>query len=970
MLSNKLTFSLTSLVVMLAFGLLFVATPAEAQRQFFSNTITTTYTTPADGVITDADKSNNKFPERNAFAIYEMPLTAATAGDPATDERLTQNGIVSTDGAAGASSDSVAVGAGALSSNAAPITTAPAVAQFPNLYDIFRFGGTVELAISHPGVKPDTSRPTKFKEFSHRLVMTEVMWGLDEAATGGAKARPQWIEVYNDPTIADSVHLLDDPATTKVEVTAPPSMVFIFTENNRMDRVGTIIKLTVTDATGVVSTDPAVDGTSTATDYYVVDKVSTTDRFGSNWWANMPGSSGALPLTADGTVNASLDFEPRTLVSMYRKHDLVARNRQYHQGGDKGFGDGSSSGSWAASTGRINMSGSFSGSPGSVHRPPVGTEIDYAKAPASLPATSIIINEVRNDTADANLDWIELHNTGDADVEIKKWTIDMVINSNSDAAKNHKRVVEFPDAGYAKITAGGYLVIYNRDPADTILADGINIADPLNERVQKGAQHMYFVDTDLNLNNSGKFLLVLRNGNDKTNHEKVVDIAGNGFFKVEAVDRVDHTDVFPLRGWTVPGDRDDGGDFGGNNTFASANSSFGRDAQKSRANRLHKDDWKSFGHQGGLGYDQRVDLAIAPGTPGYANNAVKGKNADLTDATVTISEIMYDSGDKRWNLIQWIELYNSSATEAVNLEGWHLEIRNKEDVASYVDSIFQFESGAIILPNQTLLLVSGSARNNVARNRVYNLYQRHRTELGLEPAGRRSTLLSRTGFVLKLWDKDADRQRDKPVDEAGNVEVKGAEREVMWDLWEINPAARQSIVRIYDTRAIDGNGPDGAKTGTMRSSWDQSDILGAGISHYGHLDDIGTPGYRLGGPLPVSLSSFRPVRDKATGEVVIRWITQSELNNAGFNILRSETKNGDFKVVNLKGIIPGHGTTSEKHVYEWTDTSAKPNVVYYYQIEDVSLDGKRTPLATTHLRGNVNAAGKVTTTWGDLKTQQ
>ena len=120
-------------------------------------------------------------------------------------------------------------------------------------------------------------------------------------------------------------------------------------------------------------------------------------------------------------------------------------------------------------------------------------------------------------------------------------------------------------------------------------------------------------------------------------------------------------------------------------------------------------------------------------------------------------------------------------------------------------------------------------------------------------------------------------------------------------------------------------------------------------------------------PTAVSLSSFRPVRDQATGEVVVRWITQSELNNAGFNILRSEAKDGEFEVVNLKGIIPGHGTTSEKHVYEWTDTSAKPNVVYYYQIEDVSLDGNRTTLRTTHLRGNVNAAGKTYDTLGRAK---
>ena len=964
MLSNKLTFSLTSLVVMLAFGLLFVATPADAQKTYVSQAI------GGSATATDPDSTRNTFPKANGFAVYQMPLET-----PSVAAIEGQNGIV-----AQAGTDSgtfvIPAAAGAKSKTVTPIITAAAAAanaatiggvtvenqKFPNLYDILRDGGTIELAISTPGVKADSSRPTKFKEFSYRFVMTEIMWGINESVTGDPRAAPQWIEVYNNFDLKDKERIVDDPLTVAVEGPKDASnvnsaeMLFIFTENNRVDRVGTVVKY---DADGA--------GGTAAVDYYIVDAVSTTARFGSNWWGSIPGNSGSLPVAtgADGiTADKALEFEPTRLVSMYRKHDLVSLNRQYKP--DQGWNDGSAAGSWAASSGRINITGFFTGTPGSVHRPPVGTEIDYAKAPASLPATSVIINEVRNDTADANLDWIELHNTGTADVEIKKWTIDMVINNDSDAAKNHKRVVEFPDAGYAKIPAGGYLVIYNRDPEDTILADGIDIADPLNERVQKGQQHMYFVDSDLNLNNSGKFLLVLRNGNDKTNHEKIVDIAGNGFFAVTDKTRVDQTDVFPLRGWTVPGDRDEA-DFGGGNTFASANSSFGRDAQKSRANRLHKDDWKSFGSQGGTGYDQRVDLAVAPGTPGYANNAVKGKNADLTGGAVTISEVMYDAGP-RWNLIQWIELYNSSTTESVNLQGWHLEIRNKEDVASYVDSIFSFEDSAIILPNQTLLLVSGSAQNNVARNRVYNLYQRHRTELGLEPAGRRSTLLSRTGFVLKLWDKDANRQTGTPVDVAGNVMVDGAERVVVWELPPRDDAARQSLLRQYGTRALDGTA-DMANDGTMEDSWNQSDIMGAGISFYGHRDDVGTPGYRLGGPLPVSLSSFRPVRDAATGAVVIRWITQSELNNAGFNILRSETKTGEFQVVNLKGIIAGHGTTSEKHVYEWTDATAKPNVVYYYQIEDVSLDGNRTTLATTHLRGNVNAAGKLTTTWGDLKTQ-
>ncbi len=964
MLSNKLTFSLV-FVVMLAVGLIFVATPANAQKTYVSQEI------GGDTTATAANSTRNTFPKANGFAIFEMPLTPSVAAIEGA------NGIV-----AEAGTDSgtfvVPAAAGARSATNTPIITAVATAdrttattiggvevedsRFPNLYDILRDGGTIELAVSTTGVKAG-------KSYAHRFVMTEVMWGENQSVTGDARAMPQWIEVYNNFTLADAERVVDDPLTVAVEGpdngAEPPvnnaKMLFIFTENNRIDRVGTSV---------VYDPNSATDTTGDEDTYYIVDMISTTARFGSNWSDSIPGNSGSLPVDAqaDGTgagitADKALEFEPTRLVSMYRKHDFAdgSLQRQYKA---NAWNDGSSLGSWGASSGRINITGYFTGTPGSVHRPPIGTEIDYAKAPAALPATSVIINEVRNDIADANLDWIELHNTGATDVAIKKWTIDMVINNDSDAAKNHKRVVEFPDAGYAMIPAGGFLVIYNRDPEDTILADGIDISDPANEKVQKGAQHLYFVDPDLNLNDTGKFLLVLRNGNDKFNHEKIVDIAGNGFFAVTDKTRVDQTDVFPLRGWTVPGDRDDGGDFGGANTFASANSSFGRDAQKSRANRLHKDDWKSFAHQGGTGYDQRVDLAVAPGTPGYANNAVKGKAADLTSGMVSISEVMYDAGP-RWNLVQWIELYNSSMTESANLQGWQLEIRNKEDVDSYVDAIFTFEDGAIILPNQTLLLVSGSAQNNVARNRVYNLYQRHRTELGLEPAGRRSRLLSRTGFLLRLWDKDANPQTGVPVDIAGNVELNRADRKVAWALPDRDDV-RQSLVRQYGTRAIDRSA-DAANDGMMESSWMQSDVGGAGISFYGHRDDASTPGYRLGGPLPVSLSSFRPVRDKATGEVVIRWITQSELNNAGFNILRAKSKTGEFTVVNVKGIVPGHGTTSEKHVYTWTDTTAKPNVVYYYQIEDVSLNGNRTTLTTTRLKGHVSAAGKVTTTWGNLK---
>ena len=119
-------------------------------------------------------------------------------------------------------------------------------------------------------------------------------------------------------------------------------------------------------------------------------------------------------------------------------------------------------------------------------------------------------------------------------------------------------------------------------------------------------------------------------------------------------------------------------------------------------------------------------------------------------------------------------------------------------------------------------------------------------------------------------------------------------------------------------------------------------------------------------PLPVTLSYFRAERTDIG--VVLKWTTESEVDNAGFYIYRSKTKEGEFKVVNPT-MIQGAGTTGERNTYTWTDTTAKPNTVYYYQIEDVSYAGVRAQLATVRMRGLVSASGKLTTLWADLKAE-
>ena len=328
---------------------------------------------------------------------------------------------------------------------------------------------------------------------------------------------------------------------------------------------------------------------------------------------------------------------------------------------------------------------------------------------------------------------------------------------------------------------------------------------------------------------------------------------------------------------------------------------------------------------------------------------------------IMISEIMVDTDDGR--LPQWIELtYSGMAT--ASLEGWEMVIDNAidADVLGKGNAI-TVSLGSVMVDvsknagnmgmGQSVLVVAWEAArhsDNIPEARVIDLA----SQLGQT---RRYQLLSYNAFRITLV---PPKQQAIAAfgDIAGNLHED-------WDIPMSEGSARSSLIR-YDMLA------DGTATmGTDANGWvlaSDTDLATGPESYYGDDEDSSTPGQHAGGPLPVELSHFRPARDKQTGAVVITWATQSELNNAGFFIKRSQQRDGEFKVINAT-MVPGAGTTSEKQFYTYTDTTAQPNVVYYYQIEDVSLDGNRQLLTRgTRLKGHIGAAGKATTTWGELKT--
>ena len=575
-------------------------------------------------------------------------------------------------------------------------------------------------------------------------------------------------------------------------------------------------------------------------------------------------------------------------------------------------------------------------------------ESEPKSAASSVPRTPIVFNELGNGSG-ADNDWLELRNVTDAAVSLKDWELSVV----ADAKQEDTSLVVFPDVS---VPANGLLLLTNMPSDKTLLAGGDNITPPAgsSDKKRKGLTHLSLVDAALSLPDDGKFLLILRNAKEKRGlNEAFVDVAGGGGSGTDAFIREQtglyDTHVWPLQVLESPG----------SNTEDSL--SAGKVWLRAKADIVgyHRDAWAEAAFSG-LGYDRKVSKsAETAGTPGYPNGAVKTEPATPKGA-ITMSEVMFDSAGG--TLPQWIELYNTSKTEALNLNRWELEIQNRKSddlVGRPVVTLTLQEK--MIQPNQTLLIVTGNARASSAdvfpADRVYNLIELHEKNLRIKTP--RDTFLSVEGFYLKLTDTNGHL-----VDEIGNTD--GDRRTDDTPAWALPvplselEGMRSSLVRRYDKGV--------AREGTSRAGW----ALAANFAkfkadglHYGHADDIGTPGYRQGGALPVELSSFTLTRTES-GAVVVTWTTESEVDNAGFNLRRSLQRDSGYTLLN-PALIAGAGTTGERQTYTFIDTSAKPGVEHYYQIEEVSFGGKRETLVTRRLRGPVSPAHRALTTFGEVK---
>ena len=552
-------------------------------------------------------------------------------------------------------------------------------------------------------------------------------------------------------------------------------------------------------------------------------------------------------------------------------------------------------------------------------------------APSPVASDRLVFNELRN-AGDDKQDWLEVKNISGADISLADWEISIVASAGQDVD-----IVAFPDY---TLPAGEVLLIVNADPGETDLASGVNIATGVGK---KGARHRYLVSGNLKLPQTS-YLLLLRSATDKNGtSEAVEDVAGNYFRATGDFLYGAGTQVWPLQDTERPGDAPP----------LTAGSAWARVSTEQRGYLAAA--WGQRGYQAGLGYKRGADAATSLGTPGYANTAV---TAAAPSGRVSISELMFAKKAGRRTVPQWIELYNNSMTEAVKLEGWQLEVEylNAENARRH-----RFDSVSLtpltVLPNQTVLLVTwrGETSGHFPESRVYNLYFEH--PAAFNQRERRHDVLNPLGFSVRLLDASG-----RLVDNVGNLD--GVARTQDAPAWEVPSSVTPDGMRVSLIRRYEDSAPlPGTEVGSWRSA---SDVKLAVSTYYGWESDLGTPGYRDGGPLPVVLSQFQSVWTD-TG-VVIRWTTESSVDNAGFNLLRGTSLQEPFTKIN-PALIAGAGTTGEARVYTFTDATAKPGVVYYYRLEEVSLGGVRQRLATVRLRGQVSARGKLTKRWSELKSQ-
>lgn len=94
--------------------------------------------------------------------------------------------------------------------------------------------------------------------------------------------------------------------------------------------------------------------------------------------------------------------------------------------------------------------------------------------------------------------------------------------------------------------------------------------------------------------------------------------------------------------------------------------------------------------------------------------------------------------------------------------------------------------------------------------------------------------------------------------------------------------------------------------------------------------------------LPVELVDFAAVLEQGT--VMLRWVTESEIENLGFNLYRRLLGENYHLLASFRDYpaLIGQGSSSQRKSYSFTDNTVQPATTYNYLLSDVDYAGRET----------------------------
>jgi hypothetical protein len=264
---------------------------------------------------------------------------------------------------------------------------------------------------------------------------------------------------------------------------------------------------------------------------------------------------------------------------------------------------------------------------------------------------------------------------------------------------------------------------------------------------------------------------------------------------------------------------------------------------------------------------------------------------------VVISELMW-MGSTLSDADEWIELRNTTGSD-IDLNNWDITRKSGEDEVL----MLTIPAGKTILAGGYFLISNYDAKDskiNVSPDLVAT-----------------AVSLANNQLQIKLYDGPWETTGNliDTADDGTGAPAKG------------DSDNKYSMVRgpaPGDYTPGDGTLADNWHTADRAFGWDPG------------ATERGTPGND--NALPVTFSYFEA--RYVDNVVILRWITESETNNLGFEVYRAESKDGPFTKINSHR-IDGAGTTANQHKYEYTDDTAVAGNQYFYYIENIDFSGEK-----------------------------